>query len=69
MFEQSLAQILGAASAAGVAGIHPCMAAAVEPAPMRGDDGTSGAAPSLKPAPVDEWTVRQPWRTRPGEPS
>ncbi|MFD3440519.1 SDR family oxidoreductase [Streptomyces sp. NPDC058685] len=69
VFEQGLAQILGAESAAGVAGIYHYMAAALEPGLMRGDDGASASALSLKPAPVDEWVARQPWQTWSGEPS
>lgn len=68
-FEQGLAQILGADTARGVAGIYHYMASGAEPGLMSGDDGESAAALSLKPAPVDEWVSRQPWQMWAGEPS
>ncbi|MGW6458022.1 SDR family oxidoreductase [Streptomyces sp. NPDC055078] len=67
VFEQGLAQILGAESAAGVAGIYHYMAGGIEPDLMTGDDGTAATALSLKPAPVDEWVARQPWQLWSGE--
>ncbi|TQK51755.1 uncharacterized protein YbjT (DUF2867 family) [Streptomyces sp. SLBN-118] len=67
IFEQSLAQILGTESAAGVSGIYHYMAAGLEPGLMAGDEGESAAALSLKPAPVDEWVTRQPWQMWSGE--
>lgn len=69
VFEQGLAQILGAESAAGVAGIYHYMATGLEPGLMAGDKGASAGALSLKPAPVDEWVARQPWQTWSGEQS
>ncbi len=69
VFEQGLAQILGAESAAGVAGIYHYMASGLEPSLMSGDDGTSASALSVKPAPVDEWVGRQPWQMWSGEAS
>ncbi|MFK4223310.1 SDR family oxidoreductase [Streptomyces sp. NPDC019890] len=67
VFEQSLAQILGPESAAGVAGIYHYMATGLEPGLMAGDQGESAAALSLKPAEVDEWVARQPWQMWSGD--
>lgn len=69
IFEQGLAQVLGAPTAAGVAGIYHYMASGMEPDLMAGDDGTSAAALSLKPVPADEWVARQPWQMWSGEQS
>ncbi|MFF3243010.1 SDR family oxidoreductase [Streptomyces sp. NPDC002870] len=69
VFEQGLAQILGAESAAGVAGIYHYMATGLEPGLMAGDKGASAEALSLKPSPVDEWVARQPWQMWSGEQS
>ncbi|HZX39343.1 MAG TPA: NmrA family NAD(P)-binding protein [Streptomyces sp.] len=69
VFEQGLAQILCAESAAGVAGIYHYMATGLEPGLMAGDKGASAEALSLKPSPVDEWVARQPWQMWSGEQS
>ncbi|MEV6393267.1 NmrA family NAD(P)-binding protein [Streptomyces sp. NPDC051907] len=66
-FERGLAQILGAPTAAGVAGIYHYMASGYEPALMAGDGGESAEALSLKPAPVEEWAASQPWQIWAGE--
>ncbi|MFF0448499.1 SDR family oxidoreductase [Streptomyces sp. NPDC004609] len=62
VFEQGLAQFLGAESASGVSGVYHYMASGVEPELMAGDDGASATALSVKPASVEEWVARQPWR-------
>ncbi|NUK82817.1 SDR family oxidoreductase [Streptomyces lunaelactis] len=69
VFQQGLAHILGAESAAGVAGIYHYMASGAEPGLLSGDNGVSAEALSLKPAPVDEWVARQPWQMWSGEES
>ncbi|MGW2558059.1 SDR family oxidoreductase [Streptomyces sp. NPDC001514] len=62
VFEQGLAQVIGADAAAGVAGIYHYMASGASPQLMADDGGTSAQTLSLKPAPVDEWVSRQPWQ-------
>ncbi|MET9801270.1 NmrA family NAD(P)-binding protein [Streptomyces sp. NPDC006368] len=62
LFEQGLAQVLGPAAAAGVAGIYHYMATGADPLLMAGDHGVSAGALSLRPSPVDEWVSRQPWQ-------
>lgn len=68
VFEQSLAEVIGPAAAAGVAGIYHYMAAGQEPLLMAGDDGLSARALSVTPAPVDEWVSRRPWQVWAGDP-
>lgn len=69
VFEQGLAQTLGAESAAGIAGIYHYMANGLEPDLLAGDEGATAAVLSVKPAPVDEWVTRQPWQMWSGEQS
>ncbi|MER7044173.1 NmrA family NAD(P)-binding protein [Streptomyces jumonjinensis] len=67
VFERGLARFQGPEPAAGVAGVYHCMAHGVEPELLAGDDGASAALLSLKPAPVEEWVMRQPWQLWAGE--
>ncbi|MFC8914502.1 SDR family oxidoreductase [Streptomyces sp. NPDC057116] len=62
LFEQGLAQAVGPAAAAGVAGVYHYMARGAEPLLLAGDDGVSAGALTLRPRPVDEWVSRQPWQ-------
>ncbi|MCH0538058.1 NmrA family NAD(P)-binding protein [Streptomyces sp. MUM 203J] len=62
VFERTLAGVLGAAAAAGVAGLYHHMAGDADPLLMAGDDGTSAGVLSLKPAPVEDWVARRPWQ-------
>ncbi|MFG3494766.1 SDR family oxidoreductase [Streptomyces sp. NPDC047928] len=68
VFEQGLAQVLGAEAAAGVAGIYHYMASGADPRLMAGDGGASARALSVKPAPVEEWVTRQPWQVWTSDP-
>ncbi|MDH2387258.1 MULTISPECIES: SDR family oxidoreductase [Streptomyces] len=61
VFEQSLAQVIGAPAACGVAGLYHYMASGVEPDLMAGDDGATAAALSVKPLPAAAWVAAQPW--------
>ncbi|MFD3992537.1 SDR family oxidoreductase [Streptomyces sp. NPDC058583] len=61
-FERSLAQLLGPATAAGVAGVYHFMASGVDPLLMADDDGVSTEVLALEPPPVEEWVARQPWQ-------
>ncbi|MFF8954325.1 SDR family oxidoreductase [Streptomyces sp. NPDC014894] len=61
-FERRLARIAGAEAAAGVAGIYRHLATGREPELLAGDDGSSAALLSLKPASVEEWVTRRPWQ-------
>ncbi|MEV3988950.1 NmrA family NAD(P)-binding protein [Streptomyces sp. NPDC049837] len=62
IFEQGLAQAIGPAAAAGVAGIYHYMAGGAEPLLLAGDDGVSARALTVEARPVDEWVSRQPWQ-------
>ncbi|MFE0650598.1 SDR family oxidoreductase [Streptomyces sp. NPDC059534] len=62
VFEQSLAQLLGRETAAGVAGIYHYMATGADPLLLADDDGVSAEALEVGQAPVEEWVARQPWQ-------
>ncbi|MEU8523653.1 NmrA family NAD(P)-binding protein [Streptomyces sp. NBC_01216] len=62
VFERGLAQLLGPAAAAGVAGIYHYMATGVDPLLLTADDGVSADVLAVRPTPVDEWVMRQPWQ-------
>ncbi|MFE7134916.1 SDR family oxidoreductase [Streptomyces sp. NPDC057638] len=61
LFEQGLSPILGGESASGVTGIYHYMASGAEPGLLGGDDGSTAASLSVKPAPVAEWVAQLPW--------
>ncbi|WP_236239880.1 SDR family oxidoreductase [Streptomyces sp. CC228A] len=62
VFEQGLAEVLGAKAAAGVAGIYHHMASDADPHLMAGDDGTSARLLPTRPGPVEDWVARRPWQ-------
>ncbi|MEE1757105.1 SDR family oxidoreductase [Streptomyces sp. SP18CS02] len=68
VFEREVAQMLGGAAAAGVAGVYHYMACGGDPMLLAGDDGLSAGVLSLAPAPVDEWVTRQPWQVWAADP-
>ncbi|GAA1372277.1 SDR family oxidoreductase [Streptomyces beijiangensis] len=62
LFEKGLAQVIGAAAAAGVAGIYHYMATGDDPHLMAGDGGEAARTLGITPRAADAWVATQPWQ-------